>query len=159
MIFRDDLGRSVMCLRTRARQHVSAAAEYNRRMIGLFRQARVIAFQRSNINESARPILSGFHLARADQSRQTALADRKERGSLARCEGEWLKRRRHSLPLDTRGPLATPRGLAPAAQYSGFQRWAIRRRTARHDPPGQGSDLPDAVVSHVLVMAALSVNR
>src|ERR1700674_2864078 len=84
----DPHGLSVTCLCTRAWQHVSAPAEHNRRMIGLLRKGCVIGFQRSHINESTRPSLSGFNLASADQARQSTLADGEERSSVTRREGD-----------------------------------------------------------------------
>jgi hypothetical protein len=60
-------------------------------MIGLLRKARVKSFQRSDINESARPSLSGFNLTGADQARQSTLADGEERSSVTWGEGDRFK--------------------------------------------------------------------
>ena len=123
-------------------------------MIGLLRQAGVIVLERSNIDKSARPSLSGFDLAVSNEARQIALANRQ----IARGNGGRKRERLkfdgcgcsgYIWPLDTRGPIATPRGLAPAAQESGFHRRAYTTPGYAHDPPGQGSDLPNAVVRHI----------
>jgi hypothetical protein len=81
---RIDTSMSVTRMPTRARQHVRAATEHKRRVVGFQRQRRVVRFERSHIDKRSRPVLSSGDLFACDQSRQCAAADGKKRGGLAR---------------------------------------------------------------------------